>query len=132
MISNKSNAGGVEKAKQMGIPVEIVENTKVREEGEKTMTEVRRFKKLLKDKMFLKVLREFGAELICLAGFMRILTPFFVSQWRNRILNIHPSLLPSFKGIQSLSDFEKNHLKVLGQLKMPWNLVRKLLAVLCI
>ena len=41
MISNKSNAGGVEKAKQMGIPVEIVENTKVREEGEKTMTEVR-------------------------------------------------------------------------------------------
>ena len=41
MISNKPNAGGIEKAKQMGIPVEIVENTKVREEGEKTMAEVR-------------------------------------------------------------------------------------------
>lgn len=46
-------------------------------------------------------IRESGAELICLAGFMRLLSPSFVNRWHNRILNIHPSLLPAFKGLDT-------------------------------
>ncbi|MBV9289840.1 MAG: phosphoribosylglycinamide formyltransferase [Hyphomicrobiales bacterium] len=48
-----------------------------------------------------RALRAAGVELICLAGFMRILTPRFVAPWRSRILNIHPSLLPDFRGLHT-------------------------------
>jgi phosphoribosylglycinamide formyltransferase-1 len=46
-------------------------------------------------------LRDVDAELVCLAGFMRLLTPWFAEQWRDRLINIHPALLPSFKGLHT-------------------------------
>ena len=46
-------------------------------------------------------LAEFGAEIVCLAGFMRLLTPWFIERWRNRLINIHPSLLPAFRGLRT-------------------------------
>lgn len=47
------------------------------------------------------VLRDSGVELVCLAGFMRLLTPWFVERWHDRLLNIHPALLPAFKGLDT-------------------------------
>jgi phosphoribosylglycinamide formyltransferase-1 len=53
------------------------------------------------DRQVVAVLREHGVDLICLAGYMRLLSPYFVGSFPNRILNIHPSLLPSFPGLES-------------------------------
>src|SRR5216684_121771 len=53
------------------------------------------------DRQVVAVLREFKVDLVCLAGYMRLLSPFFVASFPNRILNIHPSLLPSFPGLES-------------------------------
>src|SRR6267142_6790671 len=53
------------------------------------------------DRQVVAVLREFTVDLVCLAGYMRLLSPFFVASFPNRILNIHPSLLPSFPGLES-------------------------------
>lgn len=53
------------------------------------------------DKEIVKHLKEAGVELVCLAGFMRLITPYFVEQFRNKIINIHPSLLPAFPGLDA-------------------------------
>ena len=58
--------------------------------------------------------REEGVELVLLAGFMRVLSPFFISKFRNRIINIHPSLLPSFKGAHGIRDAYEQGVKVTG------------------
>jgi phosphoribosylglycinamide formyltransferase 1 len=89
VISNVPNAGGIQIARETGIPTEIVNHityNKDRTSFEQTMQ---------------KVLEQHRIDLICLAGFMRLLTSWFVEQWRGRILNIHPALLPAFKGIDT-------------------------------
>lgn len=85
VLSNRPDAGGIDKAAQAGIETRIVDHRAFsgREAFEEAMD---------------AVLREAAIELVCLAGFMRVLTPGFVARWEGRMLNIHPSLLPLFKG----------------------------------
>lgn len=85
VVSNKEGAYGLVRAEKHGIPTEIVRHSDfpTREAFDARLVEV---------------IRDSGAELVCLAGFMRVLTPVFVHAFPNRILNIHPALLPSFPG----------------------------------
>ncbi|NWV33144.1 PUR2 protein, partial [Grantiella picta] len=85
VISNKAGVEGLRKAERAGIPTRVIEHTRYPSRAEF-------------DSAVDKVLEEFSVELICLAGFMRILSGPFVKKWEGKILNIHPSLLPSFKG----------------------------------
>jgi phosphoribosylglycinamide formyltransferase-1 len=85
VISNKADAYGLVRAKKHGIPTDIVDH-----KGFSTREEF--------DAKLVEIIRGTGAELVCLAGFMRVLTPVFVHAFPNRILNIHPALLPSFPG----------------------------------
>lgn len=85
VISNKADAYGLVRAKKHGIPTESVDH-----KGFSTREEF--------DVKLVEIIRGTGAELVCLAGFMRVLTPVFVHAFPNRILNIHPALLPSFPG----------------------------------
>ncbi|KAG8450203.1 hypothetical protein GDO86_002733 [Hymenochirus boettgeri] len=85
VISNKSGVGGLQKAERAGIPTVVIDHKQYSSRGEF-------------DKAMDKVLEEFSIEFVCLAGFMRILSGPFVKKWEGKILNVHPSLLPSFKG----------------------------------
>lgn len=85
VVSNTPKAGGIALAGKAGVPTCIVEHRgRSREAFENELQQA---------------LTEAEIEFICLAGFMRILTPEFVERWTNRLINIHPSLLPAFKGI---------------------------------
>ena len=88
VVSNRPEAGGLARAEAMGLATAAVDHRAFpdREAFERKLDEI---------------LREAGIELICLAGFMRVLTPWFVTRWAGRMLNIHPSLLPSFKGLDT-------------------------------
>lgn len=86
VVSNNADAYGLERAQKSGIATKALSH--------KDYTSRSAF-----DEALHEVLREANVELICLAGFMRLLTPGFVDQWPNKILNIHPSLLPSFTGL---------------------------------
>lgn len=88
VISNKADAKGLEFAREQGLNAVFVNPKEF--DGREAY-----------DRELVRILRENGVELICLAGFMRIISPYFVSEFRNRILNIHPSLLPSFKGLDA-------------------------------
>jgi len=85
VISNKADAYGLARARKHGIPTEVVDH-----KGFATREEF--------DARLVEVIRGSGAGLVCLAGFMRILTPVIIRAFSNRILNIHPALLPSFPG----------------------------------
>ena len=88
VLSNKKNAYGLIRAKGAEIPTEVIENDDYsnRQEFEEKM---------------IKVLSKYRPNLIVLAGFMRILSPIFVKQYLGRILNIHPSLLPNYPGLDT-------------------------------
>lgn len=88
VISNKASAGGLDIAAQAGIPTKVI--------AHRDFPDREAF-----DMAVDAELRRHGVELLCLAGFMRLLTPAFIGRWPDRILNIHPSLLPAFRGLDT-------------------------------
>jgi phosphoribosylglycinamide formyltransferase 1 len=87
VISNRDGAPGIDRAKARGIPTRVIASKGLERETY--------------DRQVVAVLDEHKVDLVCLAGYMRLLSPHFVAAFPNRILNIHPSLLPSFPGLES-------------------------------
>jgi phosphoribosylglycinamide formyltransferase-1 len=87
VISNRADAPGVESAKRRGLKALVIPSKGVPREQH--------------DQAVVAALREHKVELVVLAGYMRLLSPWFVQQFPNRILNIHPSLLPAFPGLDA-------------------------------
>ena len=87
VISNREEAPGLALAKTMGLPARFMPSKGKEREAY--------------DREVVQVLREFRVDLVCLAGFMRVLSPYFVREFPNRILNIHPALLPAFPGLDA-------------------------------
>ena len=100
VFSNRAAAAGLETARAAGIPTATLAQSAfpTRLDFENAATDI---------------LEAWGAEIVCLAGFMRILTPEFVTHWRGRLINIHPSLLPKYRGLdthaRALADGETEH-----------------------
>ena len=88
VVSNRADARGLERARAAGIATQMIDHREFENREA--------FDAALDD-----ALRGMGAEFLCLAGFMRLLGAAFVAAWSDRILNIHPSLLPAFKGLDS-------------------------------
>lgn len=86
VISNRADAGGIELAKKADIPVQTIRHKDYPERE-------------LFDAALTHALEDNNVELVCLAGFMRILTQGFVDHWAGKLINIHPSLLPAYKGL---------------------------------
>ena len=88
VLSNRADAFGLMRAERAGLPHRVIDH---RAHGSRAS-----FEQALSD-----ALEGSGVELVCLAGFMRVLTAVFVERWRDRLINIHPSLLPAFKGLDT-------------------------------
>jgi phosphoribosylglycinamide formyltransferase-1 len=100
VISNKADAGGLAIARSLGITAVVIPSKgKEREQH---------------DREVVGALHEHGVDLVCLAGYMRLLSPWFVQQFPHRILNIHPSLLPSFPGLEAQQQAFAYGVKVAG------------------
>jgi phosphoribosylglycinamide formyltransferase 1 len=100
IISNKPGAGGIELARRLGLPAIVIPSKgKPREEH---------------DREVVAALQQHKVDLVCLAGYMRLLSPWFVGQFPRRILNIHPSLLPSFPGLEAQEQAFAYGVKVTG------------------
>ena len=93
IISNKSDAKGLKIAQRLGIKTEVIESKDFK--GSRSDY----------DKKIISTLEKYGVTpkngLVCLAGFMRIISPEFVKKYKNRIINIHPALLPAFPGLDA-------------------------------
>ena len=93
VISNKPNARGLIIAKRLGIQTEIIDSRDFKG------------KRLQYDKKIISILKKYKVTptngLVCLAGFMRIISPYFIKAYKNKILNIHPAILPAFPGLDA-------------------------------
>jgi phosphoribosylglycinamide formyltransferase 1 len=100
VLSDKPSAAGRLRARDRGIQTALVERKgRTREEHEREI---------------IALLRERGVELVCLAGYMRLLSPCFIEEFRGRILNIHPSLLPAFPGLDAQRQAIEHGVRVSG------------------
>src|ERR1700738_4862540 len=100
VISNKPDAGGLEVAKRLGLEALVVPSKgKPREKH---------------DREVVAALQQHKVDLVCLAGYMRLLSPWFVQQFPRRILNIHPSLLPAFPGLEAQEQAFAYGVKITG------------------
>ena len=100
VLSNRAGAGGLEAAREMGLPAFAVPSTGL------TRAE--------HDAAMIGQLREYKVDLVCLAGYMRIITAEFVAEFPDRILNVHPSLLPAFPGLDAQGQALKYGTRVAG------------------
>jgi len=87
VVSNREDAAGLLRAAERKIPAKVIPSKGLQREAY--------------DKLVVEELQRAGVEMVCLAGFMRLLSPYFVASFPQRILNIHPSLLPSFPGLEA-------------------------------
>ena len=100
VISNREGAPGIELARRRGIETRVIPSKGLEREAY--------------DRQVVALLQEKQVDLVCLAGFMRLLSPYFVAAFRNRILNIHPSLLPAFPGLEAQRQALEYGVKVSG------------------
>jgi len=87
VLSNREAAAGIERAKSRGLASRVIPSKGLEREAY--------------DRLVVAALHEAKVDLICLAGYMRLLSPYFVAAFPQKILNIHPSLLPSFPGLEA-------------------------------
>jgi phosphoribosylglycinamide formyltransferase-1 len=100
VISNRADAPGLARAKERGLKTVCLPSRGLDRE--------------VYDRSLIAVLQEHGVDLVCLAGFMRLLSATFIRQFPNRILNIHPSLLPAFPGLDAQHQAIEHGVKIAG------------------
>ncbi len=101
VVSNVAGAGGLDHARKAGVPTTVIDHREsaTREEHDRKVADV---------------LEAAGVTLVCLAGYMRLLSPWFVHRYSDRILNIHPSLLPAFPGLDAQRQALEQGVKISG------------------
>ncbi|HXW17879.1 MAG TPA: phosphoribosylglycinamide formyltransferase [Candidatus Acidoferrales bacterium] len=100
VVSNRLGAPGIEKAQARGIPAKVIPSKGLERE--------------VYDRQVAAALAEAKVDLVCLAGYMRLLSPFFIASFPSRILNIHPSLLPAFPGLEAQRQALEHGVKFAG------------------
>ena len=100
VVSNREGAAGIEKANARGIATRVIPSKGLQREEH--------------DRQVVAALLEKGVELVCLAGYMRLLSPLFVRAFPGKILNVHPSLLPAFPGLEAQRQALEHGVKVTG------------------
>ena len=102
VISNRADAGGLAKARAAGVPrVSVIDH--------KAFPDRETFERAMQAE-----LEAAGVEIVALAGFMRLLTPWFIGRWHDRMINIHPALLPSYKGLHTHARALADGVKIAG------------------
>ena len=101
LITNKEDACCIKRASKADLPYKVIKN--------KDFT-----KKELFEQEIINTLVHYDVELVVMAGWMKIVTPFFINKFKNRIINIHPSLLPAYKGGSAIEDSILNGSKITG------------------
>jgi phosphoribosylglycinamide formyltransferase-1 len=100
VVSNMADAPGLGRARELGLPAVAIPHQGV--------------PRRVQEEKVIAALREAGAEWVCLAGYMRLLSPDFIGAFRHRIVNIHPSLLPAFPGLDAQAQAVAHGVKVSG------------------